>query len=132
MTIIARKEISTMSLLDGCYYCGAPAKHWDHVIPRSRAGDDSYDNLVPACPRCNMAKHDMPLGKFRRRLRSMGLPADFDMPSPRVIVGESFYMPGIGWQRFESEDGNLIIDDFNSYVNRITSIVPDRYRRDGP
>lgn len=43
---------------DGCRYCHKtfPQYHVDHVIPRSRGGPDKLDNLVLACPPCNMAK----------------------------------------------------------------------------
>lgn len=43
-----------------CQYCGKRfAKQdltVDHVIPRSRGGGDSWDNLVLACVRCNLKK----------------------------------------------------------------------------
>jgi len=39
-----------------CVYCGAPAEHMDHVIPRSRGGRTTQSNLVPACARCNYEK----------------------------------------------------------------------------
>jgi 5-methylcytosine-specific restriction endonuclease McrA len=43
-----------------CQYCGAqPDKNdltLDHVIPRSRGGGDSWENLVLACARCNVKK----------------------------------------------------------------------------
>lgn len=41
-----------------CQYCGkkAPDITLDHIIPRSRGGQDSWDNLVAACVRCNNRK----------------------------------------------------------------------------
>lgn len=39
-----------------CYYCGQEANTVDHVIPRRLGGDDSLDNLVAACKRCNYSK----------------------------------------------------------------------------
>ena len=37
----------------------APALlHVDHVIPRAQGGTDELDNLVTACPPCNLAKYD--------------------------------------------------------------------------
>jgi 5-methylcytosine-specific restriction endonuclease McrA len=43
-----------------CQYCGKrPALrelNIDHVIPRSRGGDDTWENLVTACRTCNLKK----------------------------------------------------------------------------
>lgn len=40
-----------------CQYCGS-TKHLtlDHVMPRSRGGSHTWDNLVTACTRCNSQK----------------------------------------------------------------------------
>ena len=42
-----------------CQYCSS-TKHLtlDHVIPRSRGGKHSWDNVVAACERCNSRKSD--------------------------------------------------------------------------
>ncbi|MCP3910186.1 MAG: HNH endonuclease [Actinomycetia bacterium] len=29
---------------------------WEHIIPRSAGGPDTIDNLVLACPECNLSK----------------------------------------------------------------------------
>ena len=43
-----------------CQYCGAPCKidelTYDHVIPRSRGGRTSWENIVSACYGCNRKK----------------------------------------------------------------------------
>ena len=43
-----------------CQYCGRrPPNHElsiDHVVPRSRGGEDTWENLVLACTRCNVRK----------------------------------------------------------------------------
>lgn len=39
-----------------CQYCGQPATTVDHVVPRRLGGDDSLDNLLAACKRCNYSK----------------------------------------------------------------------------
>lgn len=36
-----------------CWICGGPASTVDHVMPRSKGGDDSDGNLRPACHSCN-------------------------------------------------------------------------------
>ncbi|NDJ25675.1 HNH endonuclease [Nostoc sp. B(2019)] len=42
-----------------CQYCGS-TKHLtlDHVIPRSKGGQHSWDNVVTACEKCNSIKSD--------------------------------------------------------------------------
>lgn len=41
-----------------CQYCGLAAENLDHVIPRSRGGSHSWENVVAACRRCNTRKED--------------------------------------------------------------------------
>lgn len=43
-----------------CQYCGS-RKHLtiDHVLPRSRGGTHSWDNVVIACMQCNSIKGDL-------------------------------------------------------------------------
>ncbi|WP_026082371.1 HNH endonuclease [Mastigocladopsis repens] len=42
-----------------CQYCGS-SKHLtlDHVLPRCRGGQHTWDNVVAACERCNSRKGD--------------------------------------------------------------------------
>lgn len=44
-----------------CYYCGKRPKkgkqwHVEHVIPLSRGGSNTIDNIVASCPTCNLSK----------------------------------------------------------------------------
>ena len=41
-----------------CQYCGATAENIDHVIPRSRGGTHTWENVVAACRPCNTRKED--------------------------------------------------------------------------
>lgn len=44
-----------------CYWCGVSVKHGyeiDHVIPLSRGGINSRENIVLACTPCNRSKKD--------------------------------------------------------------------------
>ncbi len=41
-----------------CQYCHAPAENIDHVVPRSKGGPHSWDNVVAACRPCNAKKGD--------------------------------------------------------------------------
>jgi 5-methylcytosine-specific restriction endonuclease McrA len=52
-----------------CQYCGGSAENIDHVIPRSRGGPHSWDNVVAACRPCNARKRDHLLEESGMRLR---------------------------------------------------------------
>ncbi len=39
-----------------CQYCSAPAESIDHIVPRSRGGRHTWENVVACCRRCNMRK----------------------------------------------------------------------------
>lgn len=52
-----------------CAYCGAKADTVDHVVPRSRGGDHSWENCVAACSTCNHRKADRLLGELGWSLR---------------------------------------------------------------
>jgi 5-methylcytosine-specific restriction endonuclease McrA len=41
-----------------CQYCGARAESIDHVIPRSRGGTHTWENVVAACRECNCRKEN--------------------------------------------------------------------------
>ena len=41
-----------------CQYCGASAENIDHVIPKSRGGAHSWENVVASCRPCNSRKRD--------------------------------------------------------------------------
>jgi len=61
-----RKSLSRKNILlrdhNTCQYCGrvfTPLElTLDHVVPRSRGGDSSWDNLVASCCKCNNRKGD--------------------------------------------------------------------------
>ena len=39
-----------------CQYCGRAAENLDHVVPRSRLGPHTWDNVVASCRSCNAAQ----------------------------------------------------------------------------
>jgi 5-methylcytosine-specific restriction endonuclease McrA len=41
-----------------CQYCGSRAENVDHVIPRSRGGTHTWENVVACCRRCNSKKEN--------------------------------------------------------------------------
>lgn len=68
-----------------CQYCGA--RHdltFDHVVPRSRGGVTSWENVVAACSACN-------LKKANRSLRNSGLKL---RRTPRRPTAEEMHAAG--------------------------------------
>lgn len=41
-----------------CQYCGKHADSIDHVLPRSRGGPHTWENVAAACRPCNLTKRD--------------------------------------------------------------------------
>jgi 5-methylcytosine-specific restriction endonuclease McrA len=41
-----------------CQYCNRAAENIDHVVPRSRGGEHTWDNVVASCRACNARKED--------------------------------------------------------------------------
>lgn len=52
-----------------CAYCGGRAETIDHVIPRSRGGEHTWQNCVACCVKCNHRKADKLLSELNWRLR---------------------------------------------------------------
>jgi 5-methylcytosine-specific restriction endonuclease McrA len=55
-----------------CQYCGNnfpdPQLTMDHVIPKSRGGQNTWDNLVTACKKCNQKKGSRLLNECKMSL----------------------------------------------------------------
>jgi 5-methylcytosine-specific restriction endonuclease McrA len=47
-----------------CVYCGRHGETIDHVIPRSRGGQHTWENTVAACQMCNHRKADRLLSEL--------------------------------------------------------------------
>ena len=45
----------------------------DHVIPESKGGPTTYDNLQVTCRKCNLAKGVLTESEFTERLRSRAM-----------------------------------------------------------
>ena len=65
-----------------CQYCGSE-RHLtvDHVVPRSKGGPDTWDNLVTSCAPCNRKKGDRPAHAAGLRLTRPPRP-----PEPAAFV----------------------------------------------
>ena len=57
-----------------CAYCGGKADTVDHVVPRSRGGEHSWENCVAACSGCNHRKAEKLLTELGWTLRLVPKP----------------------------------------------------------
>jgi 5-methylcytosine-specific restriction endonuclease McrA len=72
-----------------CQYCGS-TRHLtiDHIIPRSRGGASSWDNVVTSCAPCNVRKGaclPAEVGMSPSRRPRPPVPGDFVLAAQRVI-----------------------------------------------
>jgi 5-methylcytosine-specific restriction endonuclease McrA len=67
-----------------CAYCGAAAASIDHVVPRSRGGRHTWENVVAACHRCNRIKADRTPADLGWRLHPK--PAQPTGPAWRILA----------------------------------------------
>ncbi|AEC53151.1 HNH endonuclease [Synechococcus phage S-CRM01] len=52
-----------------CGYCGAKeGLTLDHIIPQSKGGQDTWENLVTCCLKCNLKKGDKMLSETNMKL----------------------------------------------------------------
>lgn len=68
-----------------CQYCGRQTKELtlDHIIPRRRAGEHTWENVVSACIPCNRRKGGRTPGEVGMRL----------LRQPRPPRNDGFYIP---------------------------------------
>jgi len=52
-----------------CQYCGGLAENVDHVVPRSRGGQNVWTNVVASCAKCNNKKADKMLKDLDMKLK---------------------------------------------------------------
>ncbi|HNZ47290.1 MAG TPA: HNH endonuclease [Candidatus Hydrogenedentes bacterium] len=85
---------------DTCQYCGRTGNRScmtiDHVIPKSRGGEDSWSNLVVACPACNLKKRDRTPDEARMPLLKKPVAPRWLPRFTRPLLREEL----ISWQRF--------------------------------
>ncbi|MCW6038567.1 HNH endonuclease [Spirulina subsalsa FACHB-351] len=71
-----------------CQYCGSHKKlTLDHVIPRSKGGKHSWDNVVIACERCNGFKGDRTPQQAGMELRTQPKPP----ANPTLLFANQFW-----------------------------------------
>jgi 5-methylcytosine-specific restriction endonuclease McrA len=100
---VVRLTRRNLMLRDGhqCQYCGRRPQlrelNIDHVVPRSRGGQDSWENLVISCRTCNLRKgRRTPLEAGMTLARTPAAPRW----SPATQIRLSCYRPFVEWEPF--------------------------------
>ena len=90
-----------------CQYCGGRAETVDHVLPRSRGGTHTWENVVAACRLCNARKRDrLPGETGMMLLRRPGYPSSTDWVATAAGVVPEVWMPYLDSRRdFASCEG---------------------------
>ena len=78
-----------------CQYCDQRAETLDHVVPRSRGGEHTWDNVVGACRRCNSKKRDRLLSECGMHLHGRPGP-----PPPSTWIEVAAGSVPQAWDRF--------------------------------
>ena len=79
-----------------CQYCGTRSNLTvDHVIPRSKGGDSSWENIVASCAPCNRRK-----GNSLPRQVGMRLLKQPRTPSPHVFIQVASPTIPAAWQAY--------------------------------
>jgi 5-methylcytosine-specific restriction endonuclease McrA len=80
-----------------CQYCGSRSQLTvDHVVPRSKGGSSTWDNIVASCAPCNRRKGDSLLRhagmKLRRHPRAPGPHVFIQVASPTIPANWRSYL----------------------------------------
>jgi 5-methylcytosine-specific restriction endonuclease McrA len=71
--VMARPSRNAILQRDGysCQYCGTKSNLTiDHVVPTSKGGENTWENMVAACMSCNNKKGDKDVDKSGLKLKS--------------------------------------------------------------
>lgn len=110
-----------------CAYCGIilPKRwHADHLIPIRRGSDykaefDVFDNLMPSCPQCNIAKHEFSIADWKEwikiHIRSLNKQANYRVAKSFGLIEEReidvvFYFEKVKNIRFIGGKEYVLVD----------------------
>lgn len=86
-----------------CQYCGKESRHLtlDHVVPRYRGGEHTWENVVSACAHCNRHKAGRTPEQAGMKLATVPAPPRDNLPFyiPRHLRTQSHwqkYLPSCG------------------------------------
>jgi 5-methylcytosine-specific restriction endonuclease McrA len=82
-----------------CQYCGEKSRHLtlDHVVPRYRGGEHTWENVVSACAECNRRKAGKTPKEANMKLVRPPLPPT---GSPLFVVPYHYLSQRDEWQKY--------------------------------
>jgi 5-methylcytosine-specific restriction endonuclease McrA len=82
-----------------CQYCGSRSNLTvDHVIPRSKGGTSTWDNIVASCAPCNRRKGDSLPAQANMHLRRQPSP-----PQPHIFIHVAMPTIPAAWRQWLPE-----------------------------
>ena len=82
---------------DKCFYCGADATQYHHIIPRHQGGDNRLSNMLPICDDCHNKAHSKrsykPHGKWGRP--PLETPPNFDKVANQYLDGSISFVTAL-------------------------------------
>ncbi|SFV63063.1 HNH endonuclease [hydrothermal vent metagenome] len=111
-----------------CVYCGGVGEEIEHIIPRSKGGTNSIQNLTLSCRKCNIEKGNLSLKDFGKKVKK-----DFSHIEPRktpknasIIQSARTYTLKELAKNFEVETG----EGWETYANRKELKLPKEHYYD--
>ena len=92
-----------------CSYCGKQAQEIDHIVPRSKGGTNSVNNLTATCRACNEKKSNLSLKAFGKLMNK-----DYSHLEPKKLP----------------KDAAIVQSARNYMVKEITRLIPDTTTHD--
>ena len=92
-----------------CSYCGKQAQEIDHIVPRSKGGTNSVNNLTATCRACNEKKSNLSLKAFGKLMNK-----DYSHLEPKKLP----------------KDAAIVQSARNYMVKEITKLIPDTTTHD--
>ena len=79
-----------------CQYCGNSAESIDHIIPKSKGGENVWSNVVACCKKCNLIKADKLLNQTILKLKNFPIKPEGNFWI-KTIIGSN---PDPEWKEF--------------------------------
>ena len=109
-----------------CSYCGEKAVEIDHIVPRSKGGTNSVNNLTATCRACNEKKSNLSLREFGKLVGK-----DFSKLTPKALPKHASIVQSA--RNYMIREISKLVADTKSYdtwltkYNREESGLPKRH-----